>query len=294
MGVSSYQLIGIQPQFPITFNGAIAITASRQWPVRWPQASANRAAPLANWNCKVKKRKDCSGLVTKEKSLGNGHVNLDKVPTMTTQHDLLPGVPKQSVARKTTAKSTSPASPALQACQLYVELEWVQPKVWRRLLVPATIRLSRLHDVLQEGMGWEDEHLHEFVFADTRYCLSQRGREMREIRLDESSFTLQEALGGRKAFKYVYDFGDGWRHKIKVEKIITLNEPPSQAVCLDGENACPPEDVGGPPGYEEFLQALADPAHPDHEDLKEWSGGPFDPAAFDLAEVNARLKRVAA
>ena len=116
---------------------------------------------------------------------------------------------------------------------------------------------------------------------------------MLEGMLDESTVTLQEALGARKTFMYVYDFGDDWHHKIKVEKIITLDAPLSLAVCLDGENACPPEDVGGSPGYEEFLQALADPAHPDHGDLKDWIGGSFDPAAFSIAEVNARLKQAA-
>lgn len=89
---------------------------------------------------------------------------------------------------------------------------------------------------------------------------------------DEFSVTLQQALGARKTFTYVYDFGDDWCHKVKVGKTIPLDTPLPLAICLDGENACPPDDVGGWPGYEEFLQALTDPEHPYHEDLTEWIG----------------------
>ena len=76
---------------------------------------------------------------------------------------------------------------------------------------------------------------------------------------------------------------------MKVEKIVALEAPIDAGVCIGGENACPPEDVGGPPGYEEFLAALADHKHPEHRDLKKWIGGSFDPTAFSVAEVNERL-----
>jgi hypothetical protein len=210
---------------------------------------------------------------------------------MATQHPPPPGTPKKSGARKTTAKSAAPASQGLQAYQLYVALEGVHPKVWRRLLVPVAIKLPLLHVALLLGMGWDGGHLHEFVFADGRYSARNPGWDMLEDVQDESSVTLQQALGARKTFMYVYDFGDNWCHKVKVEKIVPLDAPLPLAVCLEGENACPPDDVGGWPGYEAFLQALADPAHPDHEDLAEWIGGSFDPAEFSLAEVNARLKQ---
>lgn len=106
---------------------------------------------------------------------------------------------------------------------------------------------------------------------------------------DEEGVTLRDALGAKKTFTYVYDYGDDWRHKVKVEKVVTLDVPIERGVCIGGENACPPEDVGGPPGYEEFLAALVDPKHPEHWDLKEWIGGSFDPAAFSVDEVNERL-----
>ncbi len=200
----------------------------------------------------------------------------------------LPGTAKKS---RLNNKNAAHASHGLQAYQLYVELEWVRPKVWRRLLVPTTIKLSRLHVAFLWGTGWDGGHLHEFVFADAHYGPCEPGWDLPDDVLDESAVTLQEALGSRKTFSYIYDFGDDWRHRVKVEKTVTLDAPLPLALCLEGENACPPEDVGGVPGYEEFLKALADPKHSEHEDLKEWIGGSFDPAAFDVAEVNRRLNQ---
>ena len=175
-----------------------------------------------------------------------------------------------------------------EAYQLYVELDWVRPKVWRRFLVPVTIRLPLLHATLLFGMGWQGGHMHEFVFGNDSYGRKEPGLELDHV-TDEERVTLSKALGARKTFVYVYDYGDDWRHKVKVEKIVTLGAPIASGVCIGGENACPPEDVGGAPGYEEFLAALADPDHPEHDELKEWIGGSFDPAAFSVAEVNKRL-----
>lgn len=175
-----------------------------------------------------------------------------------------------------------------QAYQLHVELEWVSPKVWRRFLVPITIELPQLHSTLLFGTGWQGGHIHEFVFGHDSYGAKEPGLELEHV-MDEDRVTLREALGARKTFVYVYDYGDDWRHKVKVEKIVTLDAPISRGVCIGGENACPPEDVGGAPGYELFLAALADPNDPQHGELKEWIGGSFDPTAFDVAEVNQRL-----
>ena len=106
---------------------------------------------------------------------------------------------------------------------------------------------------------------------------------------DEEGVTLRDALGAKKTFTYVYGYGDDWRHKVKVEKVVTLGAPIERGVCIDGGNDCPPGDVGGPPGYEEFLVALADPNHSEHWLLNEWIGSSFDPAAFSVDEVNERF-----
>lgn len=187
------------------------------------------------------------------------------------------------------SKTATPQQRAsTQAYQLHVELEWVIPKVWRRLLVPITIGLPLLHTTLLFGTGWQGGHIHEFVFGHDSYGPKEPGLDLDHV-MDEERMTLREALGARKTFVYVYDYGDDWRHKVKVEKIVTLDAPISLGVCIGGENACPPEDVGGAPGYEEFLAALADPDDPQHGELKAWIGGSFDPTAFDVAEVNQRL-----
>ena len=76
---------------------------------------------------------------------------------------------------------------------------------------------------------------------------------------------------------------------MKVEKVLYPNSELRSPICLTGRNACPPEDVGGVPGYIEFLDAIIDPAHEGHHRLLDWCGGSFDPAAFDLQELNERL-----
>ena len=106
--------------------------------------------------------------------------------------------------------------------------------------------------------------------------------------------TLNKALGGGVVFTWIYDFGDHWTHKIHVERV---NDMPAELklrspMCLAGSGACPPEDVGGAPGYAEFLRAIADPEHPQHDDMTEWIEGPFDPEAFNVQEVQDRLYEI--
>ena len=181
------------------------------------------------------------------------------------------------------------AATSTPAYQLHVEIEGVSPKVWRRLLVPVTVELPLLHVVLLWGMGWEGGHLHEFVFGRDHYGPAEPGLALPDEVDAEDGVPLREALGTRKTFLYVYDYGDNWRHKVRVERVVTPHEPVIPALCIGGENACPPEDIGGALGYEEFLKILADPNHPEHNDQKDWIGGSFDPTAFDIGQVNRRL-----
>ena len=95
-----------------------------------------------------------------------------------------------------------------------------------------------------------------------------------------------------KSFTYIYDYGDNWQHRIKVEKALVPDPDMHRPLCLDGQYACPPEDVGGVPGYADFLEAITDPTHVEHEHFLEWSGGSFDLAAFDLLLANQRLSEV--
>ncbi len=162
--------------------------------------------------------------------------------------------------------------------------------VWRRLLVPGNVRLSRLHDVFQAAMGWTDSHLHSFRIGDALYGTQFDDYPPEE--LDEKSVTVVAALREQRRFLYEYDFGDSWEHEVVVEAIAEATLGLKFAVCLDGQNACPPEDCGGVGGYSMMLEALADPSHEEHDDYLTWVGGAFDPTAFELAEANVALQHL--
>jgi len=172
--------------------------------------------------------------------------------------------------------------------QLKITLRWSKPPIWRRIQVDSEITLKKLHHVIQQTMGWTDSHLHQFVvrgvyFSDPQFEL-EHTRSESTIRLNQ--IVPREGL----SFTYEYDFGDGWQHEVKVEKIIeSESAKKARPVCLAGKRACPPEDCGGTGGYYNLLRALADPKHEDHRMLTEWIGGSFDPEAFDLDTVNALL-----
>ncbi len=111
--------------------------------------------------------------------------------------------------------------------------------------------------------------------------------------LDERRVQLKPFIEARlRRFIYLYDFGDHWEHEITVEDLVAPKDGRRRILCTAGENACPPEDVGGEPGYANFLEAIADPHHEQHAELQGWIGYPFDPHAFDLNAVNQRLARI--
>ena len=173
--------------------------------------------------------------------------------------------------------------------QIKVTLEASKPPIWRRLLVRSDVTLAELHQVIQAAMGWAGYHLHQFIVGETYYGEPHPdyGFEMR----DESRVKLSHVAPDEGAkFGYEYDFGDSWLHQVLVEKVLPPEPGQRYPVCIKGRRACPPEDVGGVWGYEEFLEAIRDPDHPEHEDYLEWIGGEFDPEEFDLDDVNAALR----
>ncbi len=184
-------------------------------------------------------------------------------------------------------------SEPVQIYQIKVTLRDSQPPIWRRIQVRSDITLAKLHRILQRVMGWEDAHLHQFVIGDQYYGVpGEEDAGPRQTR-DERKYTLGEVmLGERSQFRYNYDFGDNWEHVLAVEKILPPAEGVRYPVCLAGARACPPEDVGGLPGYENFLEAMKDSQHPEHNEFSEWIGGTFDPEAFDVNEVNQKLRGI--
>lgn len=149
--------------------------------------------------------------------------------------------------------------------------------------------MADLAEILLAAMGWDNSHLHLFRVGDEEYGLADEDAPDEEI--DESEVTVTQALRGHERFAFDYDFGDGWEHDVVIEK----RSPSSAdcAECVHGENACPPDGVGGPSGYEDFLEALANPAHEEHDEYLQWIGGSFDPSRFDLDAVNAELRLLA-
>lgn len=112
---------------------------------------------------------------------------------------------------------------------------------------------------------------------------------------DDRKIRLQKVLKPGSRFLYRYDFGDGWDHAIVVEKVETIeSEPWGAAQVIDGARACPPEDVGGPHGYEAFLSALCNDLNSEEADhYRNWVGPGFDAELFDLRAANATLLRMA-
>ncbi len=166
----------------------------------------------------------------------------------------------------------------------------IQPEIWRRFVVPGEITLDRLHDVIQIVMGWEDYHLFEFRIGKKQYTerpeSKNEGVECGRHRLVD----LIKQKG--REFQYLYDFGDSWEHVIVIEDSRYVDPELSVGlVCVDGERACPPEDVGGTFLYPKFLEAIKDASHPQHQELKDWIGGDFDAEGFNIDLVNYELMK---
>ena len=180
-------------------------------------------------------------------------------------------------------------NPGAVLYQLKITLLGIQPPIWRRILSPGNMRLDMLHETIQGAMGWKDEHLHGFVISGTTYGDPDNpppGKFLSE-RSTKAKLKFLDLRPGDK-FIYTYDFGDDWRHELLIEEI---SEPLLKEIypkCTAGERACPPENCGGPPGYEHLLQVIARPGNPEYKDMVDWLGGEFEPEHFD-ASVYRRL-----
>lgn len=177
--------------------------------------------------------------------------------------------------------------------QLKITLAGSKPLIWRRVLVSEDITLRKLHKVIQTVMWWTDTHLHEFIIRGTSYVDPDPEMEMHDSE-NEKHFRLHQfAFKEKSSFKYIYDFGDDWEHKITVEKILDRDERyPGRPVCIAGRLSAPPEDCGGIFGYYDMLIILDDPTDPEYEEMTEWINPDFDPEELDLEDINAELRRI--
>lgn len=167
---------------------------------------------------------------------------------------------------------------AMVAVQIKIKLRGVsKPPVWRRLRVRADMRLDRLHEAIVAAFGWAGYHMHAFESGPERF-----GSPDPELGFaDERTVSLGELLGGvGDRLLYTYDFGDDWEHEIVVEELLDADPEARYPVLVAARGACPPEDCGGPWGYAELKEILADPAHERHEEMLEWLGLD-DASAFD-------------
>ena len=173
---------------------------------------------------------------------------------------------------------------------LRIELLHVEPAVWRRFVLPSETKLPKFNRMLRAVMRWEGYHLHMFEIADLR--IGVPGEDDDDV-IDERRITVKQLLPrDGSQVRWAYDFGDNWQHDVVVEAIEEPSPDVRYPVCTDGERACPPEDCGGVGGYEDLREVLADPAHDEHEHLREWAGAGFDADAFDQMAVTKRLRGV--
>lgn len=181
--------------------------------------------------------------------------------------------------------------------RLKMNLDWIKPSIWRRIEVPADAPLTLLHEAVQAAMLFEDYHLFAFETGprrhETRYAIPDPDGDFTPT-MDARRVRLAELVdAGIERFTYTYDFGDDWRHTIVVEAIAQADPSLRYPSFLKGANRAPPEDVGGLPGFEHFLAAMADPSHPEHGELTSWYGRPFDPKDISEDEINRRMVKLA-
>jgi len=180
---------------------------------------------------------------------------------------------------------------AKQIYQIQIALKGSKPKIWRRVLVPSDLPVPDFHKIIQTTMGWTNSHLHHFAKGNQYYAPPAPEDDLwfESNDIDYTKMKINELLQSEKdKIEYEYDFGDGWRHNIVLEKILPYDETKTYPVCVAGKRNCPPEDCGGIWGYEAMLEALKHP-NPESEDYQyyiELVGDNFDPEDFDKEIVN--------
>jgi len=178
--------------------------------------------------------------------------------------------------------------------RLRIILNDVEPMPMRHIEVPLKIRLDRLHEVIQAAMGWTDTHLYEFRVGDAGWGIPDP-EGFYDSPMDAKKMTLEKLLDqtATGTIQYIYDFGDDWDHSIRIERVNKAIQGVTYPRLMKATGACPPEDVGGAWGYEEFLEAIADPDHEQHEDRVRWSGGDFDAEDAGIDSIIERFERLA-
>ncbi|WP_367364120.1 plasmid pRiA4b ORF-3 family protein [Candidatus Tisiphia endosymbiont of Nedyus quadrimaculatus] len=170
--------------------------------------------------------------------------------------------------------------------QFKITLKYTKPKIWRRIQVLEKYSFEDLHFAIQNCMGWENYHLHQFEIINPKTgqkdLISMPDDEgFCDVILEDKAKIAKYFLSPKDKAIYEYDFGDGWKHEIVLEEILPAVVGATYPQCLAGKMACPPEDCGGVGGYEYLLEIIANPNHEEYEERIEWLGDDFNPEEFD-------------
>jgi pRiA4b ORF-3-like protein len=175
--------------------------------------------------------------------------------------------------------------------QFKVQLQGIRPAIYRNILVEGDITFHELHHTIQIVMGWFNSHLYQFN-AGTRSIADPAFVDFGEVE-DAKELKLNQVFAQKgDTVEYEYDFGDGWIHTVRLDKILPPKANEDYPKCVGGKRKCPPEDCGGVWGYENLLEVMADKTHPEYKDMKAWLGGNFDPEAFALEDINEELEKL--
>jgi len=176
--------------------------------------------------------------------------------------------------------------------QLKIQLEpnYIKPPIWRRILVKSDSTFLDLHKIIQVAMNWTNSHLWDFNYDGYSITLPSEDDDWRDV-VDASDLRISKILTKEKdKIEYTYDYGDDWKHKITLEKILEVDKKQTYPVCIKGKRACPPDDCGGPWGYTNLLEVINDKKNPEHTEMLEWLGGGFDPEEFEIDDINDCLQ----
>lgn len=168
--------------------------------------------------------------------------------------------------------------------EIKISLLNTEPLVWRKILAHEFVELQDLHMLIQMSMGWEANHMYSFDINGKSYTDAISSLEMKSH--NSEGVELSKVLGTSKTFKYTYDFGDNWVHSIEIANELEHDPRMQYPICIAGENACPPEDCGGPYGFQELKSTLAGKDSKNKDELLTWLGGFYNPSTFDPNFVN--------
>lgn len=174
----------------------------------------------------------------------------------------------------------------------HVIIAGIRPEIWRDIQMSNNMTLDHLHCAIQGAFGWKNSHLHQFIIsANEVYTGFGEDGQDDLIKIDSRKITVGSILERnlKRGIAYEYDFGDSWRHIIFFKGGIPLPQPLKMPKCISGERCGPPEDCGGPRGFQEFVEIMSNPRHKEYKSMKQWYGGTFDQDKFSLPTANKRI-----